>query len=57
VYTEYEEDDIKFSASMRLDVWTYYELNKTVYVRASTKHGIVPAYLPITIVIEKVELH
>ena len=56
-YTEYEEEDIKFSNSMVLNIQTLYELNKTVYIEASSKFGSVPAYLPVTILIEKVELY
>ena len=56
-YTEYENDDIKFSNSMVLNVQTLYELNQTVYIEASSKFGSVPAYLPVTILIEKVELY
>jgi hypothetical protein len=31
-YTDYEEDDIKFSNSLVLNVMTFYEMNKTVYI-------------------------
>lgn len=50
-YADYLEKDISISTSLRLNIQTFFEMNKTVYVKAITKFGSLPAYLPLTVVI------